>query len=67
VVQEEPQSPLVHDLGLAERERLADEPAQALPERVVEALNVVSLAAALISERGRPLDLSTGMDSAGTF
>ena len=47
VVQEQLKATLVHALRLAERERLADEPAQALAERVVEPLDVVGLAAAL--------------------
>lgn len=47
VVQEQLKATLVHALRLAGRERLADEPAQALAERVVEPLDVVGLAAAL--------------------
>lgn len=46
VVQKEPQTNLMHLLGLAERERLAHEPRQPLAQGIVEALDVVGLPAA---------------------
>lgn len=49
VAQEQPQATLVHQLRLAERERLSHEPRQALPERGVEPLDVAGLAAAIVT------------------
>lgn len=47
MMQEQEQTHPVHLVRLAERERLPDETRQTLPQRVVEALDMVGLAAAL--------------------